>query len=176
MTVEEFITLIKKSGQHDCLFQFTVESIFDLIDQHFLVSKALIRTEGWWPPTTGGNEWSHNQDTARGIDPYVSLCFTSNHPMKYLAHKEERLPNPRYLVISPDVLQVPDVQIAFGVANANTTTILPLPDALEHLDIEVIYSRTNWTDPAIQARLRAAEKMEILVPNGVASNLILGYR
>ncbi len=176
MTIEEFIALIKKSGQHDCLYHFTDESNFELIDQRGLVSKARMREEGWWPPTTGGNQWSHDQDTARGIDPYVSLCFTSNHPMKYLAHKEERLPNPRYLVISPDVLRVPGVQIAFGVANANTTNILPLPDALDHLDLEVIYTRTNWSDPAIQKRLRAAEKMEVLVPHGVARDLILGYR
>ena len=112
----------------------------------------------------------------RGIDPYVSLCFTYNHPMKYLAHKDGRLPNPRYLLISPDVLKVPGVQIAFGVANANDTEIFPLAEALDRLDHEVIYTRTNWSDPDIQTRLRAAEKMEILVPDGVARNLILGYR
>jgi hypothetical protein len=80
------------------------------------------------------------------------------------------------LVISPDVLSIPGVQIAFGVANANNTAILPLSDALEHLDVEVIYTRTNWSDPEIQSRLRAAEKMEVLVPHGVPRDLIQGYR
>ena len=176
MTVDEFIARIKKSSQHDCLYHFTDESNFEQIDKLGLVSKERMRKEGWWPATTGGNEWSHEQDTVRGINPYVSLCFTSNHPMKYLAHRDGRLPNPRYLVIAPEVLSVPGVQIAFGVANANDTTILPLVDALDHLDLEVIYTRTNWSDPDIQSRLRAAEKMEILVPHGVARNLILGYR
>ena len=96
--------------------------------------------------------------------------------MKYLAHNDGRLPNPRYLVISPEVLQIPGVQIAFGVANANDTVILPLSDALAHLDVEVVYTRTNWSDPDIQSRLRAAEKMEVLVPHGVPRDLILGYR
>lgn len=176
MTVDDFIALIKKSGQHDCLYHFTDESNFEQIDKLGLVSKERMRKEGWWPNTTGGNEWSHDQDRARGIDPFVSLCLTSNHPMKYLAQKDGRLPNPRYLVISPDVLKIPDVHIAFGVANANDTSILPLSDALAHLDVEVIYTRTNWSDPDVQARLRAAEKIEVLVPNGVPRNLILGYR
>lgn len=176
MTVDEFISLINKSGQHDCLYHFTDESNFEQIDKLGLVSKERMRKDGWWPNTTGGNDWSHNQDKARGIDPYVSLCFTSNHPMKYLAHKDERLPNPRYLVISPDVLKIPGVLVAFGVANANDTVILPLSDALELLDVEVVYSRTDWSDPDIQSRLRVAEKMEVLVPHSVSRDLILGYR
>jgi hypothetical protein len=135
-----------------------------------------MRQEAWWPTRTGGNDWSHDQDSARGIDPYVSLCFTSNHPMEYLAHKDNRLPNPRYLLISPDVLRVPGVHIALGVANANDTVILPLDEALDHLDIEVIYTRTNWSDQNMQSRLKAAEKMEVLVPNGIECSLILGYK
>jgi hypothetical protein len=96
--------------------------------------------------------------------------------MEYLAHKDNRLPNPRYLLISPDVLRVPGVHIALGVANANDTVILPLDEALDHLDIEVIYTRTNWSDQNMQSRLKAAEKMEVLVPNGIECSLILGYK
>ncbi len=176
MTVDDFIALIKKSGQHNYLYHFTDESNFEQIDKLGLVSKERMRKEGWWPNKTGGNEWSHDQDRARGIDPFVSLCLTSNHPMKYLAQKDGRLPNPKYLMISPDVLKIPDVRIAFGVANKNDTLILPLSDALPHLDIEVIYTRTNWSDPDVQSRLQAAEKMEVLVPHGVPKDLILGYR
>lgn len=176
MIVEEFVSIIEKSRQHNCLYHFTDESNFETIDKLGLVSKERMRNEGWWPNKTGGNDLSHDQDRARGIDPYVSLCFTFNHPMKYLAQMDGRLPKPRYLQISPDVLKIPGVQIAFGVANANDTVILPLFDALEHLDVEVIYTRTNWSDPEIQARLRAAEKMELLVPHGVPRNLIIGYR
>ncbi|MBL3554052.1 DarT ssDNA thymidine ADP-ribosyltransferase family protein [Rhodovulum sulfidophilum] len=130
MTVEELISLIKKSGQHDCVYHFTDESNFEKIDELGLVSKQRMRNENWWPNATGGNQWSHDQDRVRGIDPYVSLCFTSNHPMQYLAHNDGRLPNPRYLVIDPEVLRIPGVMVAFGVANANETEILPLADAL----------------------------------------------
>ena len=174
MKINELVSLIRRSSQHRCLYHFTDESNLESIGKRGLVSKERMRAEGWWPQTTGGNDWSHEQDTARDIDPFVSLCFISNHPMKYLAHKEGRLPKPRYLRISPDVLFVPGVQIAFGVANANNTEILPLADALDQLDIEVIYRRTNWSDPGINQRLKAAEKMEILVPHKVERKLIMG--
>ncbi len=174
MPIEEFIAHIKRSPQHRYLYHFSDESNFDSINRLGLVSKERMRAEGWWPTTTGGNDWSHTQDTARGIDPYVSLCFTSNHPMKFVAHNEGRLPSPRYLAINPDVLLVPGVRIAFGVANANDTVILPLNEALAQIDIEVIYSRTDWSDPTVNARLRAAEKMEILVPHGVERAMIAG--
>ena len=176
MTLDQLIQTINQSGIHKNLYHFTDESNFDTIGKRGLLSKAQMRQEGWWPAKTGGNEWSHDQDLARGVDPYVSLCFTTNHPMKYLAHKDDRLPNPRYLIISPEVLRIEGVQIAFGVANANDTEVLPIFQALDRLDVEVIYSRTDWTNAEIQARLKAAERMEVLVPHGVARELILGYR
>lgn len=174
METEQFIARIERSHQHSCLYHFTDESNFQQIRLLGLVSKERMRAEGWWPRTTGGNDWSHQQDKARGIDPYVSLCFTCNHPMKYLAHRDGRLPNPRYLKISARVLLTPGVRVAFGVANANDTEILPLSEALGRLDLEVLYSRTDWSDPEVNRRLRAAERMEILVPHGVEKNLILG--
>ena len=133
-----------------------------------------MREEGWWPDATGGNQLSWDLDALRGIDQYVSLCMTTNHPMEYLARKEGRLPNSRYLAILPSVLKEPGVRIAFGVANANSVEILPVVEAIEKLDVEVLYSRTDWTNPEVQQRLSAAEKIEVLVPDGVPRKLIKG--
>lgn len=174
MSIDEFIDLIKKSSQHTCLYHFTDESNFDQIKKHGLLSKERMRAQGWWPKNTGGNALSHQQDKVRGISSYVSLCLTCNHPMKYLAHRDGRLPNPRYLKICPDILRCSGVKIAFGVANANDTEIVLLPAALDHLDIEVIYMRTDWLDPDVNARLRRAEKMEVLVPNVIERRFIFG--
>lgn len=174
MNIDELIIMINRSSQHRYLYHFTDEANFATINTKGLVSKERMRRENWWPATTGGNQWSHNQDTARGIDPYVSLCFTCNHPMKYVAHLDGRLPNPRYLKISPEVLQIPGVQIATGIANANATQILPLDQAIKQLDTEVIYTRTDWSDAGIHQRLVAAEKFEVLVPHGVPRDLIKG--
>lgn len=62
--------------------------------------------------------------------------------------------------------------MAFGIANSNDVEIIPLPEAIDQLDFEVLYTRTNWFDPEIQDRLRKVEKYEILVPDCVPRKLI----
>lgn len=176
MTLQELIQFIKVSSQHRTLYHFTDEANFPSIAQHGILSKAQLRAKGLWPPlAAGGNELSWQLDQFRGIDPYVSLCLTRNHGMKYLAQQDGRLPNPRYLAIQPEVLAIPGVKIAFGVANANDVEILPVAEAVDRLDVQVLYTRTDWRDPAINDRLRAAEKFEVLVPDVVPRALIIGY-
>lgn len=174
MTIDELIAHINASPQHQYLYHFTDESNYPTIAKSGLLSKNRMRAEGWWPVATGGNELSHSLDDHRGISEYVSLCFTRNHPMKFLAVQGGRLPAPRYLGISTEVLRLPGVRVAFGVANKNGVEILNLAQAIPRMDLEVLYSRTVWTDPAVNARLKAAEKMELLVPNHVPIDLIAG--
>jgi len=174
MTLDELIAHINVSPQHRHLYHFTDESNLKTIATKGLLSKQQMRADGWWPATTGGNKLSHQLDDYRGISSHVSLCFTRNHPMIFRAKQEGRLLSPRYLGISTDVLRIPGVKVAFGVANANNTEIIDLPDAIERMDIEVLYSRTDWHDPKVQARLQSAEKMELLVPNIVPRPLIVG--
>lgn len=174
VTLDELIKIIEQSQQHRFLYHFSDESNFNSIDQKGLVSKATMRAENWWPDAPGGNALSWSLDTHRGIDPYVSLCMTTNHSMKFVAERDGRLKNARYLAISPKVLRIPGARIAFGIANANNVEILPVADALAKLDVEVLYTRTDWSNPAIQLRLRAAEKVEVLIPNAVPRDLIEG--
>ncbi|WP_434623070.1 DarT ssDNA thymidine ADP-ribosyltransferase family protein [Azospirillum sp. B2RO_4] len=172
MSINDLIARINASSQHRCLYHFTDASNLQTIKEKGLLSKAQMRLQGWWPAATGGNALSHQLDEHRGISKYVSLCFTNNHPMKHIAYQQGRLPSPRYLRISANVLRIAGVKVAFGVANANDTKIMHLSDAIPHMDLDVIYSRTNWSDAAIQARLQKAEKMELLVPDIVPSALI----
>lgn len=173
MTIDQLIETIKQSSQHRYLYHFTDEVNFPSIRQKGLVSKERMRAEGWWPPlATGGNALSQELDAYRGVSRYVSLCFTRGHPMLYHAKREGRLPNPWYLGISPEVLRIEGTLVCFGVANANDATWLTVAEAAKQLDAEVIYRRTNWSDPAVQQRLQAARKFEILVPNEVPRKLI----
>ena len=175
MDIKQLVEQIKQSTQHKYLYHVTDEANFPSISRRGLLSKEQMRKEGWWPPhATGGNQLSWELDTLRGLDPYVSLCMTRNHGMKYLAQRDGRLPNPRYLAIDPEVLEIDGVKIAFGVANSTGVAILPIAEGIDRLDIEVLYSWTDWSNPEIQNRLRAAEKLEILVPNEVPRNLIVG--
>jgi len=91
VTVEQLVQFIKASTQHKQLYHFTDEANFPSISQHGIFSKEQLRAKGLWPPAkAGGNELSWQLDVIRGIDPYVSLCMTRNHGMKFLAHQEGR--------------------------------------------------------------------------------------
>ncbi|MGO6819808.1 DarT ssDNA thymidine ADP-ribosyltransferase family protein [Rhizobium brockwellii] len=176
MSVDEFIAFIRQSIQHKTLYHFTDRGNFPSIEAHGLLSKEQLRAQGLWPPAaTGGNALSQQLDLARGIDPYVSLCMTRNHRMKYIAMQEGRLTDPRYLAIEPDVLLIPGVLISLGVANANGAELLPVAQAIAQMDTEVVYERTVWSDPVVQARLQAAEKYEVLIPSHVPVEMITGY-
>lgn len=175
MTVDEFVKMITNSRQNNCLYHFTDLSNIPSINAYGLLSKKSLREKGWWPPlATGGNRLSHDLDTFRGIDPYISLCMTRNHAMKFIAQRDGRLPNPIYLAINPEILKVDGVKIALGVANSNDVEILSVNDAIDRIDYEVLYKWTNWSDPQIQQRMYATNKLEVLVPDEIPPTMILG--
>lgn len=175
MPIDTFIRTISTSTQHKYLYHFTDRANLPSISEHGLFSKEQLRSRGLWPPKApGGNKLSWDLDIARGIDPYVSLCMTRNHRMKYVAEQDGRLADAVYLGIEPKILKTPGIKIAFGVANANDVKILPLAEALAELDVEVLYKWTEWGNPGIQTRLSAAEKFEVLVPTSVPRPLIAG--
>jgi len=58
------------------------------------------------------------------------------------------------------------------MANTNNIAFHPMEQARAMIDFEVLYARTNWSDPQIQQRLQAAEKYEILVPRVIPLDLI----
>lgn len=174
MTIDQLIAHINVSPQHRYLYHFTDEANLKTISEKGLLSKNRMQAEGWWPAFTGGEALSHRLDDQRGISDFVSLCFTRNHPMKFVANRDGRLPSPRYLGITTEVLRLPGVRLAFGIANANETRIMNLAEAIALMDLEVIYSRTDWGNPEINTRLRTAEKMELLIPHYIPRALIAG--
>lgn len=175
MNLDELIQKIKNNKKHHFLYHFTDEVNLPSISNHGLLSKKYMRSKNLWPLATGGNTLSHDLDKIRDIDSYVSLCMTRDHSMEYMAKKDGRLHNSVYLAISPEVLKIKETLVAFGIANSNNVEILPIEDAIMKLDTEVIYDYTDWSDPLIQQRLRAAKKIEILVKNCVPLGLIAGF-
>lgn len=120
----------------------------------------------------GGNQWSQDADGIKGMDAYVHLCFRNNHPMEYLARKEGRIGDTIFLQIHPDVLTWNGVLFTDDVANKAGVETHNIDEAREIIDFEVLYTRTNWSDPEIQARLKQAEKYEILVPKKIPLEMI----
>lgn len=154
-------------------FHFTDASNVPLIKKHGgLYSLDELRKRKIEVPRPGGNQWSHDADGYKGLDKYVHLCFRVNHPMEFIARQEQRIVQTAFLEIHRDVLDIPGVRYTPDVSNKREVPIHSLDEAKAMIDFEVLYTRTNWSDPAIQLRLRAAEKAELLVPDHIPLRLI----
>ena len=92
--------------------------------------------------------------------------------MEYLARKEGRMIESRFLKIMPSVIEAPGVLITDRVANRSDAWPQPAEEMIRKLDLEVIYTRTDWKDPRVQERLRVARLCEILIPDSIALGLI----
>ncbi len=115
---------------------------------------------------------SLNSDHMKGTDEYVCLCFTNNHPMAHIAMNDDRKLDPIYLAIDPQVIKLPNVMITNAPSNQSDIVRVPAAAALDGLDLEVLYKRTDWSNADIQGRLQKAEKYEILVPGSLAKQYI----
>lgn len=131
-----------------------------------------LRRRGTEVPAPGGNEWSHDADEFKGMDKYVHLCFRPSHPMEYVARKEGRIGDTIFLHINPDVLLWEGVRFTPEIANKSGVEAYTIEAAMDIIDFEVLYTRTDWADPEIRKRLQQAEKYEILVPKRIPLNLI----
>jgi hypothetical protein len=116
-------------------------------------------------PAPGGNEWSRDADALKGMGNYVHLCFRSTHPMEFTARQDGRISDTIFLQIHPSVMQLDGVRFTNDVANKTGVESVAIAEAESRIDFEVLYTRTDWKDPAIKARLSQAEKYEVLVPH-----------
>ena len=154
-------------------FHFTDTRNLPSIQEHGLLSMRSLREKNV-VIAPGGNEWSINADLRSGMDGFVHLCFFDEHPMEFLATKDGRIRESKFLRILPDVLLTEGTLITDMVANRADAVTKPAEDMISKLDLKVIYTRTDWKDPKIQARLKAARRCEILVPKSIPIKFIKG--
>lgn len=164
--------LIARTGLQ-CFYHFTDLRNLSSIRAHGLLSyRELLRRE-IAVPGPGGNTWSHEQDAAKGLDQYVHLCFVAEHPMEYVARRDGHIGETRYLRILPDAVRVPGVMGCKCVANKSDAVIVPLEEALEEIDLDILFAaRRRFTDPGFKKRFNEARKAEILVPTRIATHFI----
>jgi hypothetical protein len=172
MKTTDFKKILANGHLYRDLYHFTDKSNISSIKQHGILSKAELARRNFKVENPGGNDLSVEAGAKKGILDFVSLCFTHSHPMCYVAQEDGRIPNPQYLTISADVLDIPGTKISLGVANKTGVELLDVELALDRMDMQVLYTRTDWTNPEIQTRLRAAEKYEVLVPTIISVDLI----
>jgi hypothetical protein len=155
------------------LYHFTDRRNLQLIrEMGGLYPLSQLEAAGVQIPAPGSDEGSREVDRRRNLDQYVHLCFKSNHPMEYVARQEGRIGDTIFLQVHASVLQWEGVLFCPGMANTTGITFQTMDQARDMIDYSVLYTRTNWSDPAVQQRLQAAEKYEILVPRAIPLDLI----
>lgn len=160
--VEKPIEILTKSK--NCFYHFTDTRNLASIRESGLTSTRSQREQQNLAIAPGGNDWSLDADRRSGMDAYVHLCFFNDHPMEWIARQQGRISQSIFLKISPDVLRVPGALIVDTVSNRSDAVPRPAEDMIRVLDLKVIYTRTDWKDPAVQERLKTAKKYEILIP------------
>jgi len=170
--VEQLIGILGKARIP--FYHFTDTRNLDSIREHGILSMTELRARGI-TPVTGGNDWSLEADARFGMDRYVHLCFLRQHPMEWNARQDGRIEKSRFLRIDPKVLTLDDVLMTDEVANKSGVVPKPANEIIPSLDFKVMYTRTDWKDPAIRDRRQRAKLYEILVPSRVPPELILDF-
>lgn len=121
----------------------------------------------------GGNDWSHEADALKEMDNYVHLCLRANHPMEYIARcQERRIQKSIFLQIDRAVLDFNGILFTDDVSNKRGVEPRSLEQAEALIDFEVLGGAIDYKNQNHLARLRQAEKCEILVPDHIPIKLI----
>jgi len=168
---------IIRKFKFDGVWHFTDKSNVKSIAQNGgLLSLGELERKGILIPSPGGNQWSHDADKMKGLHEYVHLAFVDDHPMLFRAKQDERIKEPVWLKIKAEILLCEDVLFCSDVSNKSGVETLTPIEAKDAIDFEVLFTYMDWRDPEIQARRQAAIKSEILIPNIVRVDMILGYK
>lgn len=92
--------------------------------------------------------------------------------MEYVARQSGHLGSTIFLQIDPAIRGLPGMKFSPGVSNRAGVAPLPLQEAANSIDFEVLYTQTDWKDPEINRRLQLAGKCELLVPDHVPLRFI----
>ncbi|TSD85190.1 DUF4433 domain-containing protein, partial [Mycobacterium sp. KBS0706] len=87
--------------------------------------------------------------------------------------KEQRVSDTVFLRINPCVIKATGVLVTSEVSNKSGAIREPPSTMLDKIDLDVIYTRTDWKNSEVKARLNSAKLYEILVPKIVPINMIL---
>lgn len=169
MTLEELVEVLSKSN--NAVYHFTDSRNLPSIREHGLLSMSEVRKREI-AVVPGGNQWSLDADKHVGMDQYVHLCFFRDHPMAYIAQQEGRIENARYLKIDPKIILHSGAKITDRVSNKKDANPKAAIEMFGKIDWQVLYSRTDWKDPKIQARLKIAKVCELLIPDNIPANMI----
>lgn len=109
----------------------------------------------------------------RPLHDYANLYICARNPMMY---KRMGLhASLCVLRVSPDVLDIPGTIVADGNASSGYARFEPAPEGLRYVDQAATFAE-RWTDsvPAAYYRKKSQKCAEVLVPNSVPPNYLMG--
>ncbi len=114
----------------------------------------------------GGNQQSLEADEMFGMDQYVHLCFTKEHPMAHIARNDGRIEKLQWIYIDDPaaVFEIEGVRYCAEVSNKSGAELCSIEYAREHFDDVALYDYLDWQVGDHYARRQAVERCEILVP------------
>jgi hypothetical protein len=164
---------LKKLGVN-CLWHFTDEKNYQSIADNGLLSWKQIKLREIKASAPGGNDWSHDADAMAGVDDYVHLAFSRQHPMLYVAQQEGRISKPIWLKIDLAVLEDVNVKFTNAVSNKSGVLLLDNEQAKAQVDLTALFTFLDFKENGNRERKQSAEKSEILVPKMILPKNILG--
>jgi len=141
---QEFAQVLQANGV-TTLYHFTDRANIDYIKRHGgLFSWQHLRKTGIEVPYEGGGSLSKDLDRRHGLEDFVRVCFTENHPMMHVARNEGRIPNPVILKIKTEVCEFQNTKFANMNATRNGHNCGNSLADLQRIKFEVVRQRTHF--------------------------------
>ncbi|MCA0237740.1 MAG: DarT ssDNA thymidine ADP-ribosyltransferase family protein [Bacteroidetes bacterium] len=136
---------VLQANEITTLYHFTDRANIDCIKLHGgLFSWQHLRIAGIEVPYEGGGILSKDLDRRYGLEDFVRVCFTENHPMMYVARNEGRIPNPVILKINTEVCEFQNTKFANMNATRNGHNCGNSLADLQRIKFEVVRQRTHF--------------------------------
>lgn len=156
------------------IWHFTDLSNLESIEKNGVLSLRNIIKNKIAVSCYGADDLSHSLDRRYGLDKYVHLSFIKEHPMQYVKTRDGNIPNPIWIEIDASVLFNSDSIFSNQVANKTNAKVYDIEDLTEHMDLDVLWGRTDWRDPEIKKRRQSAKYGEIMIKDKISIRDIMG--
>ena len=158
----EFQSILNRYGIKK-LYHFTDrDNLESIINNGGLYSWADCDAKGITISKPGGSDSSRSLDRRDGLQHYVRVSFTRNHPMMYFAMDDGRISNPVILEIDLDVIYDENTKYADRNATKTGAQVGDSFDAFKRIHFSSVTENTHFDlDPDEQKYFQA----EILVKN-----------
>lgn len=151
---QRYLNYLRQNGIQ-YLYHFTDRSNIESIKRvGGLISWEEANRRGLTIPRPGGDTLSRQLDSRKNLGNYVRLCFHPDHPMKFIARTQGRMPNPVILKIKLPVAALKNTLYSDVNAAASYAQIGGDYASLQRINFDVINSGT-WVDEAQKHQFQA---------------------